>query len=96
MLEAKISLFKYSKAVKDEDKARRYIEIKTLINFLVHQIFNFLTKGLINLSLRDPQELQETAHTKSYKVDTSPKYTEYIFQYESGSSLLIIPRGLLS
>ena len=43
------------------------------------------SKGPINLFLRDPQELHETVYTKSYRVDTSPKYTEYIFQYESNS-----------
>ena len=34
--------------------------------------------GLINLTLGGLQELQVTAHMKSYRVDTSPKYTEYI------------------
>ena len=48
-----------------------------------------LGKGLLNLAMRGLQELQETAHMKSYTVDTLPKHTEYIFQYESGSSLLI-------
>ena len=31
-------------------------------------------KGLIRLVLTDLQELQETAHTKSYITDTSTKY----------------------
>ena len=46
-------------------------------------------KGLINLALRDPQELKETTHMKSYRADTLSKYTKYIFQYKSGSSLFI-------
>ena len=37
-----------------------------------------MVKGLITLSLRDPQELQETAHLKRYGWDTSPTYTEYL------------------
>ena len=48
-----------------------------------------MLKGLINLAMRDSQELQETAHMKSYGVDASPKYPKCIFQYENGSSLLI-------
>ena len=46
-------------------------------------------KGLRNLAIWDSQEWQETAHVKSYGVDTSPKCTKYIFPYENGSSLLI-------
>ena len=46
-------------------------------------------KGIINLAMRDLQELQETAHMKSYRVDTSTKCTECIFQYENNSCLLI-------
>ena len=41
---------------------------------------NLAIKGLINLAMRGPQELQETAHMKSYRVDTSPKYAECLFQ----------------
>ena len=32
--------------------------------------------------MTDPQEQKEIAHTESYRVDTSSKYTEYIFQRE--------------
>ena len=48
-----------------------------------------IRKGLRNLAIWDSQEWQETAHVKSYGVDTSPKCTKYIFPYENGSSLLI-------
>ena len=33
--------------------------------------------------LRDLQGLQETALSKSYRVETTPKYTEYTFQNEN-------------
>ena len=46
-------------------------------------------KVLIRLELTDLQELQETAHAKSYIVDTSPKCAEYIFQKNGCSSFLI-------
>ena len=52
-----------------------------------HQIH--IWKGLRNLAIWDSQEWQETAHVKSYGIDTSPKCTKYIFPYENGSSLLI-------
>ena len=50
---------------------------------------SYQSKGLRNLAIWDSQEWQETAHVKSYGVDTSPKCTKYIFPYENGSSLLI-------
>ena len=56
-------------------------------HFCLHS--TIVHKGLINLALKDPQDLQEPVHVKSYRVDTLPKYTEYIFQHESGSFLLI-------
>ena len=56
------------------------------LKFSVIKVFS---KGLIYLAMRGPQELQETAHMKSYRVDTLPKHTEYIFQYENDSFLLI-------
>ena len=34
---------------------------------------NKFSKGLFNLVLTDPQELQETAYVKSFIVDTSTK-----------------------
>ena len=43
--------------------------------FLKVQSFAF-DKGLIRLALRDKEEWEETAHTKSYRVDTSPKCAE--------------------
>jgi len=47
----------------------------------------FLSKVLILLALTDSQALQETAHAKSYKADTSTKYTEYLFHFDNGSFL---------
>ena len=55
----------------------------------IKKIVFYFWKGLRNLAIWDSQEWQETAHVKSYGVDTSPKCTKYIFPYENGSSLLI-------
>ena len=37
-------------------------------------------KGLIGLALTDSQKCYKPSQEKSYLVDTSPKYTEYLFQ----------------
>ena len=37
---------------------------------------NVLVKGLIKMAMRDPQDLQETAHIKSYRGDQN---TQNIF-----------------
>ena len=54
-------------------------------------IFNIkiLFTGLIRLAQTGGAKLQETAHEKSYLVDTSTKYRKYIFQYENGSFFFI-------
>ena len=41
----------------------------------------FLLIGLIRLALTDSQKCYKPSPAKSYKVDASPKYTEYLFQY---------------
>ena len=46
-------------------------------------------KGLIRLALIDSQKCYKPSQAKSYIVDTSPKYTEYLFQYDGCSSFLI-------
>ena len=46
-------------------------------------------KGLIRLAMTESQELQETAHVKSYIVDTSPKCTEYLLPKDGCSSFFI-------
>ena len=58
---------------------------KELKSLGLGQSFNLeqqTSKGLIRLALTDPQELQETSHAKSYGVETSTKYTEYLSQYK--------------
>ena len=50
-----------------------HIDVETL-NYKV-------SNGLIKLELTDLQDLQETMHGKCCKVDTSAKYTEYLFLY---------------
>ena len=46
-------------------------------------------KELIRLAQRDKEEYEETAHMKSYRVGTSPKYTKYLFKYEKVSYFMI-------
>ena len=47
------------------------------------------TKRLIRLALRDKMEWEETALTKSCRVETSQEFAKYIFQKDVCSSFLI-------
>jgi len=46
-------------------------------------------KGLINLALIDLDKWDNAAHPKSYIVDISPKYADYLFAMDGCSSFLI-------
>jgi len=45
--------------------------------YIESTLYKVFQKGLINLVLRDLQEFQETVDTKSQRVNTSQKNTEF-------------------
>ena len=65
-------------------KAFSFITLKHFVNEGA-----LFANGLIYLALRDLDKWDKTAHAKSYVTDTSPKCTEYIFEWDVCSSFLI-------
>jgi len=69
---------------------KRVYFFEFLYNFLSVDVSTLcITKGLKNLALMDSDKEDKTAHSKSYKVDISPKCAEYIFLKDSCSSFMI-------